>query len=219
MANYRKYQAKTSGGCGGASGVEWHGTQQETPEDARREAHERGGSELGANDSVGSGDGLDDRLERTDVIDPDGVERHGDLMTGMGENGENAPSEANFDETIRVVEAQEAIQVTTDSGGVSGLDNGVDQPGEASTPEEGKPRGPASESGNPQPKTPAASDRACRGSLPATVSRREESQLRDEHERRAVEKMVEDMPTAGNCAPGEILMSALALPLSGGRGP
>ena len=62
--------------------------------------HERDGSELGADDSFGSGAGQDDRLERADVIDPDGVEQHGDLMSGMGEIGENAPNEANFDETI-----------------------------------------------------------------------------------------------------------------------
>jgi len=31
--------------------------------------------------------------------------------------------------------------------------------------------------------------------------------------------MVEDKLNAGNLAPGEILMSALALPLSRGRGP
>jgi len=55
--------------------------------------------------------------------------------------------------------------------------------------------------------------------LPATVSEQEESQLRDEEERRAVERMVEDTLTAGNCAPGEILMSVLKMPLSGGGGP
>ncbi len=56
-----------------------------------REAHQRAGSELGGvDDSVGSGDGLDDRLERADLIDFDGVERHGDLMNGTGEIDENA---------------------------------------------------------------------------------------------------------------------------------
>ncbi|HKI21584.1 MAG TPA: hypothetical protein VKA15_27060, partial [Isosphaeraceae bacterium] len=64
-----------------------------------------------------------------------------------------------------------------------------------------------------------SSDRACKGSLPATVSKREQRRLQCQEEPRTVEKMVEDMLTAGNCAPGEILMSVLKLPLSGGGGP
>ncbi len=55
--------------------------------------------------------------------------------------------------------------------------------------------------------------------LLATVSEREQRRLRREKERRAVERMVEDKLNAGSFAPGEILASALALPLSGGSGP
>ncbi len=44
-------------------------------------------------------------------------------------------------------------------------------------------------------------------------------QLRREKERRAVERMVADKLKSGSLSPGDILMSALALPLSGGRGP
>jgi hypothetical protein len=40
----------------------------------------------------------------------------------MGEVGENAPNEANCDETMSMVEAQEPIQVTANSGAVAGLD-------------------------------------------------------------------------------------------------
>jgi len=162
MANYRKYQARTSGRWDGASGVGRDGTQQ----------------------------------DRSD-----------------------APSEANFDETMSIVQAQESIQVTANSGAPAGLDNGAAQPEEASAPEQGKAQASASESGNPKPRTPDSSDRACRGSLPATVSKREKRRLRREKERRAVERMVRDKLSAGSFAPGEILMSALALPLSGGRGP
>ncbi len=36
---------------------------------------------------------------------------------------ENAPNEANFDEAVSNVEAQEPIQVTATSGALSGLDN------------------------------------------------------------------------------------------------
>jgi hypothetical protein len=92
------------------------------------------------------------------------------------------------------------------------------QPGDGSTPEHGEAPGSGSASGNPKPQTPDSTDRACRESSPATVSKREKRRLREE-ERRAVERMVEDKLSAGSFAPGEILMSALALPLSGGRGP
>jgi hypothetical protein len=129
------------------------------------------------------------------------------------------PNEANFDETMSIVEAQESIQVTANSGAVLGLDNGVTQPEEESTPEQGKAQGLGSESGNPKPQTPDSSDRAWRGSLPATVSQREERQLRCDEERRAVERMVEEKLKAGNFSLREILTTALALPLSGGRGP
>ncbi len=84
--------------------------------------------ELGADDLFGSGDGRDDRLERADVIDPNGVEQHGHERNGIGEIGKDAPSEANFDQTMSSVEAQESIQVTANSGPPSGLDNGVAQP-------------------------------------------------------------------------------------------
>ncbi len=75
-----------------------------------REAHERGGSELAVHDSVGSGDGLNNRLQLADLIDLDAVEWHGDLMNGTGEIDENAPNEPNFDETMSIVEAQGPTQ-------------------------------------------------------------------------------------------------------------
>jgi len=211
MANYRKYKARTSGGGSGANGLGRYGTEQDRSEDRGHEAHERAGSELWADDSFGSGDGLDDRFERADVIDPDGVEQHGDLMNGMGAIGENAPSEANFDETMSIVETQESIQVTAISGALSGLDNGAAQPAEDSTPEPGKAQGSGSANGNPKSRMPDSNNQDCRGSLVATASKRNERRLRREKERRAVERMVEDMLTAGNFAPGEILARALAL--------
>jgi len=69
-------------------------------------AHEWDASELRADESFGSGDGPDDHLGCADVIDPDGVEQHGAHMSETGEIGENAPSEANFDEAMSIVEAQ-----------------------------------------------------------------------------------------------------------------
>jgi len=56
-----------------------------------------------------------------------------DELSGIGENGENAPSEANFDEIMSILKAQELIQVTPNSGARSGLDNGPAQPEEGST--------------------------------------------------------------------------------------
>jgi len=46
------------------------------------------------------------------------------------------PNEANFDETISIAQAQEFIQVTANSGALSGLDKGVAESGEGSTPRE-----------------------------------------------------------------------------------
>ena len=43
----------------------------------------------------------------------------------MGEIGANASNEANFDEAISMVEPQESIQVTANSGALSGLDSSV----------------------------------------------------------------------------------------------
>ncbi len=137
--------------------------------------------EFGADDSFGSGDGRDDRLELADVIDPEGGETHADLMSPKGEIGENAPSEANFNETMSIVQVQESIQVTADPGALSALDKGVAQPEEESTPEQGKAPGSASESGNPKQETLDSSDRPCRGSLPATVSKREQRRSRREN--------------------------------------
>ena len=57
-------------------------------------------------------------------------------MSGIGEIGENAPNEASFAEPMSIVEAQDSIQVTANSGARSRLDNGVVQPGEGSTPRE-----------------------------------------------------------------------------------
>jgi len=219
MANYRKYQAKTRGGSDGAGGVGPYGTQLDRSADRGREARETDAAELGAHDSFRSGDGLDDRLERAHVIDPDGVEQHADPVSGIGEIGQNAPNEANCDETMSIVEARESIQVTANSDDLSGLDNGASQPWEGSTPEHGKAQGSGSARGNPEPRTPDSSDRTCAASLPATVPKREQGRLQLEKERRAVERMVEDKLNAGSLAPADILMSALALPLSGGRDP
>jgi len=119
---------------------------------------------------------------------------------------------------MSIVEAQEAVQVTANPGALSVLDNGAAQPGDGSAPEHGEAPGSGSASGDPEPQTPDSSDRACRESAQAAVSKREERRLRQE-ERRAVERMVEEKLIAGNFAPGEILMSAMALRLPGGRGP
>jgi len=221
MANYRKYQATTRDRRDRASGVGQYGTQPDGSEDRRRGAHEWDASELAAHDSLGSGDRQDDRLEQADAIDPDGVEQRGDRMSGMGEIDENAPSEANFDESMSIVEAQESIQFTADSGALSGLDKVAAQPGEGSTSEQGNAPGSASDSGNPTPQAPDSSDRACGGSLPTTVSEQEKRRLRreEEEERRAVERMVEEKLKAGTFSLREILTSAMALAPSGGRGP
>jgi hypothetical protein len=57
-------------------------------------------------------------------------------------------NKANFAETTSIVEAQESIQLTANSGAVSGLDKRVAGPGEGSTPEPGEARGSAIETTN-----------------------------------------------------------------------
>ena len=52
----------------------------------------------------------------------DGVKKHADEPSGTGEIGENAPNEANFAESMSIVEAQDPIQVTANSGARSRLD-------------------------------------------------------------------------------------------------
>jgi len=52
-----------------------------------------------------------------------------------------------------------------------------------------------------------------------TLSKREKRRLRLQRERRAVEKMVEEKLKAGNFSLREILISAMTMPHSGGRGP
>ncbi len=221
--------ARLPGGWDGASpsqdhespfgGVGQYGTQPDRSEDPGREAHEWDASELGADDSFRSGDGLDDRYERADAIDPDGVEQPGDERNGIGEIGQDAPNEANFAETLSSVEIQDSIQVTANPAAFSGLDNGAAQTEEGQTPEQGTVQGSASENANPQPQMPDSSDRACTESLPAAVSKREKWRLRLEKERRAVERLVADELKAGNSPLAEIFASALALPLADGRGP
>ncbi len=76
-----------------------------------------------------------------------------------------------------------------------------------------------SEGGDRKPPAPDSSNRAFGGSLPATVSQREQTRLHREDERRAVERMVEDKLKAGGFSLREILTSAMALRPSGGRGP
>ena len=177
MANYRKYQATTRDRRDGASGVGPYGTEQHTSEDRGRAAHESDGSELGADDSFGSPDGQDDRVERADVIDSDSVAQHGSEPGRLGAIGENAPSEANFAETMSIVEAQESIQVTANFGTLSGLDNRAAQPGERSTPEPGKAPRAGSASGTihaePPPVTTTRAPRLAhvRGT-PTTLTRR-----------------------------------------------
>jgi len=72
-------------------------------------------------------------------------------MGGTGEIDENAPNEANRDETMSIVEPRAADQVTANPGDLSGLDNGAARSAEDSTPEHGQVRASTSESGNPKP--------------------------------------------------------------------
>jgi hypothetical protein len=211
MANYRKYKAKASAVSGDAGGVGPYATRPEWSEYTRREAPETDGWDSGAHGSFEPGTDQDVHLDRSDVIDRDGVEPHGDEITGMGEIGEDAPNKANLDETMSIVEPREPIQVTANPGALPGLDNGVAQPAENTTPEDGKAPGSPSESGDPQREAPDSSDRAREGSLLAADSESEEKRL--------VQEIVGEKLRAGNFAPGGILMSASTMQFPGERDP
>ena len=75
------------------------------------------------------------RVERcTTLIE----EHHGDEPNEMGEIDDNVPNEANFDESMSIVEPQQSIEVTANCGAQSALDSGAAEPGQNSRPEQGK---------------------------------------------------------------------------------
>ncbi len=137
----------------------------------------------------------------------DAVETHVDEVSGPREIGENATNEANFDEIMSNFEAQKSVHATANSGVLSALDKGVDQPGDETTQELLKMEGSGSESGDPEPQTSESSARAGAATVPTRLSEREQRQSGREEERPAVEKMVED-PLKAGCSS----FSALALP-------
>jgi len=76
-----------------ASPAQIAANQLNRPEYTGRDAHESDGSELGAHHLFGSGDGQGDRLERIQVIDPDGVEQHGSA---------NSPPRCEISEQLKI---------------------------------------------------------------------------------------------------------------------
>ena len=153
-------------------------------------------------------------------VPPTRRQHHGDEINGTVEIDENAPNEANFDETMSIAEPQQSIEVTADSDARSALDNGAAEPGDDSTLEQGKAHGSSPASGNITQETPDSSelDLVYGGSLPARLSKRETRRLRRENEGRAVQRMVEEKLKARFLA-SDILMSALTMPLSSGPDP
>ena len=78
-----------------------------------------------------------------------------DAITGMGEIGEDAPNEADFDETMSIVEPQDPIQVTANPGALSGLDNATAQLNDLARFPKGEPRGePVSAAARTKPRPP-----------------------------------------------------------------
>jgi len=87
------------------------------------------GSELdaGAGDAGGNS---------RDVSDANAIPNRGDGMSPQGENSENHTNEANFDEKAIIIQNQDPVRVTANSGVVSGLDKREEQPGRAEGNEE-----------------------------------------------------------------------------------
>jgi len=83
--------------------------------------------------------------ENDRVSDAATLEMCEDPMTGRAELRENATSEADFDESDGIMEAQAPAQITANSGTLSGLDKVATQPGDAGEQEQGDIRGSAIE--------------------------------------------------------------------------
>jgi len=73
------------------------------------------------------------------------LEMYEDVMTGRPEIRENATSEADFDRSISTLEAQALVEITANSGVLSGLDNVAVQPRESGKQKPRKVRGSAIE--------------------------------------------------------------------------
>jgi hypothetical protein len=69
-------------------------------------------------------------IGRSDVTDRDGGPPLGNETSGVGQTGENAPNEPDFDEAMSSVEPEGIIQVTANFGVPSGLDNASVSPRE-----------------------------------------------------------------------------------------
>jgi hypothetical protein len=85
-------EAKTSGASGGTAGVGRHAARPDWSAD-RGQAHKSDGWDVVPHGSFGLRAEEDDPLVRSDVIDLDGAEPHGDESSGTAEFAENAANE------------------------------------------------------------------------------------------------------------------------------
>jgi len=101
--------------------------------------------EMDASDHVPDGsfvveDGEREALEQSidsDTSPDPGAQRSGDGISPRGENSENETNEANFDESVIVIQNKESVGVAANSGLDSGLDKREEPPGRAEGKEEG----------------------------------------------------------------------------------
>jgi hypothetical protein len=143
MENYRKFKARTRDGWSGLGGMERQGRGRDRSRDAGFGAPESEGPKVGPVHSFAWGDGERERLERpvdtNDLPDRAAQPRCGtgtaavtlDATYGRDAMSEDATSEANFDENAGTTQQIDPVDVTTNTGVVSGLDKGVAQPREA----------------------------------------------------------------------------------------
>jgi len=68
----------------------------------------------------------------------DGAEKRENGIGRRGQISENSTSEADLEEHINRIEVQYIVEVTADSGALSGLDKVATQPGEGASQEQGK---------------------------------------------------------------------------------
>jgi len=141
----------------------------------------------------------------SDLSDADAAVQPGDAMSPQGENSENDTYEANFDESVIIIQNQEFVGVAANSGVDSGLDKREEQPATAAGKEEGGTQEPGIS--NLKSQTPrlgtVVSEIGVAGEIPRTpLSKRERRRQRREVERRELERRLEQKRKADHAPVG-----------------
>jgi len=145
------------------------------------EASER---DAGAGDAIGNSRG---------VSEADALANRGDAMSpSRGENSENVTNEANFDETVIIIQNKDPVAVMATSGVDAGLDKREERPGRAGRKEEGNNQ--KSQFSNAKSRDIGLEDRVAGVILRTRLSKRERRRRRREVETRELVRWLEASP-------------------------